>query len=249
MGDLRLATWLVRERGAIQAALRAELGAALPPDDTAEAEVLRRFRSFAAAALAGGHAAEPALEGLRVAEPRAERLLAAWVRAAARCAGPEAAGPLSAALEPLLARFAVALRATAPARRAAGVPQVGRRRVVAAAIDRVADAFLALDADTATIADANPAAGALLGASRETLLGSDAMRFVPESARALWWAQLDAMLEGGEPRRFRAPLVDSHGRALRVDASITRYATRARTLALVVARPEAPTADVPGGRR
>lgn len=245
MGNPGLAMWLVRERAAMEAALRAELGTALPPDDAPEAEALRRFRSFAAAALAGSRAAEPALEGLRVDARRAERLLGAWMQTAALHAGPGSGPAVRAALEPLVARFALALRSATPARRAAGVPQPGRRRAVAAAIDRVADAFLAVDADTAMIADANPAAGALLGAPREALLGSDAMGFVPEPARALWRAQLDAMLEGGEPRRFRTPLVDSHGRALRVDATVTRYATRARTLALVVARPEAPRPDAP----
>jgi hypothetical protein len=43
--------------------------------------------------------------------------------------------------------------------------------------------------------------------------------------------------EGAEPRRFRANLQDAGGRALAVDATVTRFATRARTLALVIARP------------
>jgi len=112
----------------------------------------------------------------------------------------------------------------------------GQRRAVSAAIDRVCDAFFAIDVETGAIADANPAAGALLGTTRDRLLGSDAMAYVPESAREAWWTQLDAVSEGAEPRRFRGTLQDSGGRPLAVDATITRFATRSRTLALVLAR-------------
>jgi hypothetical protein len=81
-----------------------------------------------------------------------------------------------------------------------------------------------------------PAAGALLGTTRDRLLGSDAMDHFPNEARELWWAQLDAVSEGSEPRRFRASLRDVGGASLPVDATITRFATRSRTLALIIAR-------------
>ncbi|MEN8160083.1 MAG: PAS domain-containing protein, partial [Myxococcota bacterium] len=139
-------------------------------------------------------------------------------------------------LVPLRDRFLQALRETAGARRASGAPRAAKRRAVAAAIDRVCDVFLAIDADTGAIADANPAAGALLGTTRDRLLGSDAMEYVPTEARDVWWAHLDAMSEGSEPRRFRGALRTSDGHALPVDATITRFATRSRTLALIIAR-------------
>jgi PAS domain S-box-containing protein len=201
----------------------------------AEAEALRRFRSYLMLSLAQDAPAAPSLEGLRTGERRMRRLLDAWLAAAAREAGPEAA-QLRAALEPFVGRFLLALRETSHARRASGAPLPGHRRVVSAAIDRICDAFLAIDVETGAIADANPAAGALLGTTRDHLLGADAMTWVPEGERERWWTELDAISEGAEPRRFEATLRDSGGRALPVDATLTRFATRSRTLALVLAR-------------
>jgi PAS domain S-box-containing protein len=215
--------------------MKARLGEAPAPAGAAEAEALRRFRSFLLLALVQTEPPAPALEGLRTGERRARRLLEAWLDAAAGIAGPDGAA-LRAALAPHVERFLLALRETAHARRASGAPLPGQRRVVSAAIDRVCDAFLAIDVETGAIADANPAAGALLGTTRDGLLGSDAMAYVPEAEREQWWTQLDAVSEGAEPRRFRGSLRDAGGRALAVDATVTRFATRSRTLALVLAR-------------
>jgi PAS domain S-box-containing protein len=215
--------------------MRGRLDGGAAPAGAAEAEALRRFRSYLLLALAQDEPAAPALEGLRTGERRARRLLEAWLEAAAAEAGPDAAS-LRAALVPHLERFLLALRETSQARRASGAPLPGQRRAVSAAIDRVCDAFIAIDVETGAIADANPAAGALLGTTRDRLLGTDAMAFVPEDARESWWTQLDAVSEGAEPRRFRGALKDSSGRALAVDATVTRFSTRSRTLALVLAR-------------
>ena len=106
-----------------------------------------------------------------------------------------------------------------------------------AAIDRVGDAFLAVDADTGAIEDANPAAGALLGTSRDELLGAEAAGFLPKTARERWWLELEAIAEGDDGRRFETWFNDGRGGAVAVEASVTRFATRRRTLALVVARP------------
>jgi PAS domain S-box-containing protein len=106
-----------------------------------------------------------------------------------------------------------------------------------AAIDRVCDAFLALDIEDGRIVDANPAAGALLGVARDALLGVDALSFVPDAQRDGWWVELDAVSEGAEPRRFATCVRDVRGRELPVECSVTRFATRERTLALVLARP------------
>ncbi len=106
-----------------------------------------------------------------------------------------------------------------------------------AAIDRVADAFLAIDADSGTLVDANPAAAALLGVARDALLGVDAMSFVPSDARDELRTELDAMTEGAETRRFSASFRDVEGSTIPVECSVTRFAQRTRTLALIVARP------------
>ena len=63
------------------------------------------------------------------------------------------------------------------------------------------------------------------------------MAFVPKERHDSWWTELDAMTEGCEPRRFESTLVDTRGREIAVSCSVTRFATRERTLALVVARP------------
>jgi PAS domain S-box-containing protein len=107
---------------------------------------------------------------------------------------------------------------------------------VNAAIDRVADAFLAVDADTGQVVDANPAAGALLGVVRDALLGLDAAAFVAEASRSGFQVEIDAVAEGAEPRRFRGALRDAQGGEVAVDCTVTAFTTRDRTLALILAR-------------
>ncbi|HEY5656914.1 MAG TPA: PAS domain-containing protein [Myxococcota bacterium] len=234
-GNADLARFLIVERNRIEARMARQLGPAAPGPGAPESELLRRFRSFAASALRRSETAQPALDGLRVNERRAAALLDAWVCAAVELAHTDGAA-LRGALEELLQRFRSALRQTGAGRRARGAPRA-QRRAVMAAIDRVADGFLAVDADTGRIVDANPAAGSLLGLARDALLGVDALSFVPELQRDGWWTELDAMTEGAEPRRFTSSLCDASGREIPVHCSVTRFATRTRTLALVLARP------------
>lgn len=233
-GTPELASFLITRRAQIEAVMSTRLGPAAPGPGAPEAEVLRRFRSFAAAALRHGEAAPPSVDGLRANDRRAAALLDAWVASAVEVAG-ESAEDLRRELAPLVQSFRSALVQTSASRRARGAPRT--RRAVMAAIDRVSDAFLAIDANDGCIVDANPAAGALLGVARDALLGVDGLSFVPEPQRGSWWTELDAMTEGAEPRRFRASLQDVSGNEIRVDCSATRFATRSRLLALVVARP------------
>ena len=230
-----LARFLIRNRGQIEARMAAQLGAAAPRASSAEAELLRRFRSYASASLSGGDAPEPALEGVRVHDRRAAALLDHWIAAAAD-AGGRHADAIEQALKPLSQTLVGRLRQGAGPRRARGAPRA-KRRAVSAAIDRVADAFFAVETDTGQIVDANPAAGSLLGVARDALLGVDALSFVAPDRQTAWWSELDAMAEGGEPRRFENRLRDAHGHEIDVSCSLTRFATRDRTLALVLARP------------
>lgn len=231
----QLAAWLVARRARIDRAVSDRLGAAAPRAGAEETEVLRRFRSFAASALLRGDAAQPALDGIRANERRVQALLDSWVEAAIEVAGPDGK-QVKDALGPLLTRFRSNLRTTGTSRNKRGAPRA-RRRAVMAAIDRVADAFLALDAENARVVDANPAAGALLGVARDALLGVDAMGFVPSDVHNTWWTELDAVSEESEPRRFRSDMQDAQGKPIPVECSVTRFATRERTLALIVARP------------
>ncbi len=234
--DRQLAGWLVSQRGVLERGLSHRLGTAMPAAGTPEAEALRRLRSFVVLALAQDPEAQPSLEGLRVRERRLTPVLDAWLATVAAAAGPDGLG-VTERIRPLVERFRGALRTTAPALRASGAPRPGKRRAVSAAIDRVADAFLAIDPDSGAIADANPAAGALLGTTRDALLGVEASRFVAEGNRERWWTELDALTESGEVRRFPSRLRDLQGRELEVEASVSRFATRSRTLALLMARP------------
>jgi PAS domain S-box-containing protein len=230
----QLAAWLVAHRPRIDAVLATRLGPAAPRAGAEETEVLRRFRSYASAALRRGEVAQPALDGLRANERRVAALLAAWCDAAGEAAGTSSA-VVDNALKPLLTQFQSGLRTTNSGRRKRGAPR--SRRAVISAIDRVADAFLAVDANNANVVDANPAAGALLGVARDALLGVDAMSFVPAPVRDTWWTELDAVSEDAEPRRFRGQLQHAQGSAIDVECSVTRFSTRERTLALIIARP------------
>ncbi len=233
-GNPQIAAWLISKRVQIEAVMTSHLGPAAPGPAAAETEVLRRFRSFAAASLKRGTARQPALEGVRAHERRVDALLTAWSNAAEEVAGDQAE-MIRAALKPLIAHFRGALRNTQGNRRSSGAPRSNRRAVIAV-IDRIADAFLALDTDSGAIVDANPAAGALLGVPRDALLGVPAMGFVPSANHEGWWTELDSMTEGAESRRFDSFLEDHSGLSIPVDCMMTRFATRGRTLALVLIR-------------
>lgn len=235
-----LASWLISNRSQIESFMNQRLGPAAPSVSSPEAEALRRFRSFTASSLTRGSDIPPALDGLRVNQRRTEALLLAWIEAAIEVAGDHANG-LSDALGPLVQQFRVHLRGTSSGRKTRGTPRAKRRAVVAA-IDRVAEGFLAIDTDTGTIEDANPAAGALLGLNRDELLGVDAMSFVPASLQGELWRELDAVGEGVETHVFATTLKDSQGTPLDLIASSTRYSSRNRTLALILLRPAARSA-------
>lgn len=234
MQDADLASWMLARRREIERAFVLRLAGAPPRAAAPESEALRRFRVFAASSLARGPAVTPALDGLRADEARVGVLIRTWCEAAADVAG-ESGNAVRAALAPLVTRFVTGLRTTSSLRRASGEPRA--RRPVAAAIDRVADVFLAIDTASAGIVDANPAAGALLRTSRDALLQGDVLGFVPETERPRWWTELEAISEGSEPRRFHTRLRDGTGAEIEVEASITGFATRERTLALFMVRP------------
>ena len=229
------AAFLVVRRTAIDQKLALRRGAALPSPAAPETEALRRFRSFAASSLRRGDAGAPSLDGLRVDAVAVARLVEDWCHAAGELAG-EQGYDLRQRLDPLVARFRSALLGTELAHEARRTPRT-QRRAVAGAIDRIADAFLAIDLESLAIADANPAAVALLRLPRETLVGGEMVKFLAPDARDAWVAALEPLLESAAPRRFCATLVDARGDQVAVEIHATRLETRERVLALVVARP------------
>jgi len=238
MSNRDLAGWLISQRNAIESSLNERLGPAAPGVSSPEAEALRRFRTYVSTALMRDEADPPALDGLRVNERRTEALLLAWIEAASEAAARTSldAEAVRSLLAPLAQQFRAHLRSTASGRKSRGTPRA-RRRAVVAAIDRLAEGFLAIDTDTGVIEDANPAAGALLGLNRDELLGVDAMSFVPEEGRATLWRELDAIGEGVDVHLFETTLQDSRGAPGDLVASSTRYAARNKTLALLLLRP------------
>lgn len=223
------------ERLAIERLMQKRLGAAAPAAAGPEAETLRRFRTFTSTALMRGEAPRPVLDGLRPNERRVMALLTCWSEAACELAGPEAR-VVARAMAPLLDAFRLSIRTTGVQRKTSGRPRA-TRRAISAAIDRIADLYLALDVDSGEILDANPAAGAALGVARDALIGIEFTAFVPVDLQGPWWTSLDAVAEGQENQVFQAMMQDHEGQRLRLEASATRYLMRSRILALVVARP------------
>ncbi len=241
-----LAAWLISQRSEIESAMNRRLGPAAPGVSSPEAEALRRFRSFTSSALTRGTLVPPALDGLRVNQRRTEALLLAWIEAADEVAGDESS-QLRESLNPLALQFRTHLRGTPSGRKTRGAPRAKRRAVIAA-IDRLAEAFLAIDTDTGVIEDANPAAGALLGLNRDELLGVDGLSFVPKPLQGELWRELDAIGEGVETHAFTTTLCDSQGAPLELVASATRYSTRGKTLALILLRPSVSLVPQPQAR-
>jgi PAS domain S-box-containing protein len=171
---------------------------------------------------------------LRAPLRRTARAVDAWLAAAASLAPEEL--KLAAALAPLRAQFVAALAASQPARRAAGLATASVRRAVPAAIDRIADVFLAADAESGAIVDANPAACALLGLARPELLARELSSLAALGSHASVRELLESVAEGREPPRMTLALLDASGAALRLDVRVTRHAAGARVLALLVAR-------------
>ena len=174
-------------------------------------------------------------------------LIEAWIRAADHIR-PDDGIDLRATIAPFTDQFRMAIRTSAGGRKQRGRPRAARRAVVAA-IDRVADAFLAIDTESGEIVDANPAAGSLLGVDRDALLGVDSLDFVTPSEREAWWSELDAMTEGGDTRRFEARLTDVGGGTLDARASATCFRSRGRVLALLMLRPRVSEAGLVSSER
>lgn len=215
--------------------MHATLGPAAPSPSSPETEALRRFRTFSSTALVRGQAPPPNLDGLRVNQRRALALLEAWIESSTQLGGEDGAA-VQAALRPLVDQFALALRTSHNGRKLSGRPRLARR-AVPAAIDRIADAFLAIDTDSGSIEDANPAAGAMLGVKRDALLGIPATNFLAPAARTELWSRLDALSENAEVSHFCTTFVDAAGVPVEVEVSASAFTTRSRTLALLLTRP------------
>ena len=230
-----LAGWLISQRRPLEECVKKDWSGPWLTSRSAEYEALRRFRSYLGAALLRGEAPQPALDDLRVDEARTDAVLRAWCDAILEQSTLDPTS-LKPTLEYLLLRFQSGLRARTPARKKSGAPRTKRRAVIAA-IDRIADAFFAIDLRERTIIDLNPAAGALCGTPRDALLQTPAEQIVAPHALVEWWEELDCLDEIDEARRFHTQLRNCAGVVLPVEVIATRFARREGSIALVVARP------------
>ncbi len=167
---------LERYRSAIEAEVNRRLGRVEPAPEV-RAEVIRRFRTYCRLASLSLDTARVSLDGLGGNTALAlENTVSAAVEVANGFgATPEIAG----ALWDMEARFRSGVRRilapeeSEPKRernKLRPTPNAGRR--VRGAIDRISDTYVAVNLDTNTIFDVNPAAEALFASDSARLVGS-----------------------------------------------------------------------------
>ena len=78
----------------------------------------------------------------------------------------------------------------------------------------------------------------VLGVERDALLAIDSLSFVAPEAHLAWEEALDALTDNEEERHLELRLQDVRNEAISVSLRLTRFATRQRTLALVMVRPQ-----------
>jgi PAS domain S-box-containing protein len=229
---------LDRLRNAIEDEVNRRLGRAEPPPG-ARAEILRRFRSFCRLASLDPGAARPSLDGLQGHPALA---LEEVVRQGSEVAGQLAPQPeIADQIRRLEQRFRSGIRRvlqpedTQPQRRQRRkTPNAGRR--VRGAIDRISDSYLAVNLETGTVFDVNPAAEVLLGQPAEKLLDSEFQSLVAPADRQRA-RDLEARLDAGEDA---APLVllfaRPSGEAVPVELSVANHTIAGRRLAIFIAR-------------
>lgn len=230
-----------RYRNAIDAQVNRRMGRSEPPPEI-RSEVVRRFRTFCRLASMNIDTARPSLDGLGGNTSIAlEESVHHAVVVACECGPPP---HVNAALQDMEKQFRSGVRrilepreGRKPARnRKRRTPNAGRR--VRSAIDRIMDTYLALNLDTGTLYDVNPAAEALFGSSADKLIGSRLVDLIaPHQHEA--WSSLESRLDAGEQSGpveivFSRPNGDFVG----VRVTISQHTISGKRMAIFVAREE-----------
>ncbi len=232
------ALFLDRHRSAIEAEVDRRLGRAEPPP-AARAEIVRRFRSFCRLASLDLSSARPSLDGLGGISPDGlEQAISTAVEVARSCAP---AREVEQALQLLAARFRGGIRhlmrpPAPPAQRRGRkkLPNAGKR--VRAAIDRINDAYVALNLDTGKIYDLNPAAETLFAADAAKLLDREFEELV-EPALLPQYQSLQARLDAGEdPGKTEMVFARANGECVPVELTISNHTIAGRRIAIFIAR-------------
>jgi PAS domain S-box-containing protein len=234
---------LERYRSAIEVEVNRRLARAEPAPEV-RAEVIRRFRTFVRLASLSDDTARVSLDGLGGNSALAlENTIQAAVQIA--CAF-DAAPEVISSLYDMEARFRAGVRRIlAPEEREEKrersrkrpTPNAGRR--VRGAIDRISDTYVALNLDSSTIFDVNPAAEALFASDAARLIGSALSSYIAPADQASWHA-LESRLDAGEDSGpIEITIARPNGDFVPVEVTIASHSIAGKRLAIFIARERA----------
>jgi PAS domain S-box-containing protein len=231
--------FLDRFRGAIEDEVDRRLGRSEPPPE-ARLELVRRFRSFVRLASIDLENARPSLDGLGGNSAAGlEKTIEIAVDVACLCDPP---AEVEASLRSLEARFRTGIRRIMRPSEPERKQRRGRRRAlhggkrVRAAIDRIGDAYLALDLESGRLADLNPAAEVLLGAPAVTVIEKPFLDLIEPEAREAF-GSLEARLDADEETPpCSLAFQRREGEAVSVEVSVANHTISGRRLAIFIAR-------------
>ncbi len=231
---------LERYRSAIEAEVNRRLARAEPAPEV-RAEVIRRFRTYCRLASLSLDTARVSLDGLggNTALGLEKTVSAAVEVATGFGAPPEVAG----ALWDMEARFRAGVRRilapeeSEPKRernKLRPTPNAGRR--VRGAIDRISDTYVAVNLDTNTIFDVNPAAEALFASDSALLVGGSLSSFIAPNDQ-LAWRELESRLDAGEDSGpLELTIARPNGDFVPVEVTIASHTISGRRLAIFLVR-------------
>ena len=231
---------LERYRSAIEVEVNRRLARAEPAPEV-RAEVIRRFRTFVRLASLSADTARVSLDGLGGNSALA---LENTISSAVEIANSFGATPeVSGALVDMEARFRSGVRRIlAPEEREEKhernkkrpTPNAGRR--VRGAIDRISDTYVALNLDSSTIFDVNPAAEALFASDAARLIGSSLSRYIAPPDQASW-RELESRLDAGEDSGpVELTIARPNGDFVPVEVTIASHSISGKRLAIFIAR-------------
>lgn len=243
---------LERYRSAIDVEVNRRLARAEPAPEV-RGEVIRRFRSFVRLASLSADTARVSLDGLGGNTALAlENTISAAVEIAISFGPtPEVSG----ALRDMEARFRSGVRRIlAPEEREEKhernkkrpTPNAGRR--VRGAIDRISDTYVALNLDSSTIFDVNPAAEALFASDAARLIGSSLSTYIAPGDQASW-RELESRLDAGEDSGpIELTIARPNGDFVPVEVTIASHSISGKRLAIFIARERTKTLSAGPGR-
>jgi PAS domain S-box-containing protein len=234
---------LERYRSAIEVEVNRRLARAEPAPEV-RAEVIRRFRTFVRLASLSADSARVSLDGLGGNTSLAlENTITAAVQVAVSF---DATPEVSAALVDMEARFRASVRRIlAPEEREEKhernkkrpTPNAGRR--VRGAIDRISDTYVALNLDSSTIFDVNPAAEALFASDAARLIGSSLSTYIAPVDQVTW-RELESRLDAGEDSGpIELTIARPNGDFVPVEVTIASHSISGKRLAIFIARERA----------